>query len=157
MRSARGDIRIKLTLRSENLKIMKDLGRESHYSWDRPVRIPDRVNFTSYKAAKYILEHPMQFNVDWQEPLIWLMGKGDGDFMLSGDSPFHTQQRELMKKSLYQDKWHEQIKAFYEYITLKLLHEKSCKINGINQVDITREYVHDIFTFVSLTDHGQRR
>jgi len=42
---------------------------------------------------------------------------------------------------LYRDKWHQQIKDFYEYITLKLLTEKSCKIAGINQVDITREYV----------------
>ena len=33
------------------------------------------------------------------------------------------------------------IKDFYEHITLKLLTEKSCKIAGINQVDITREFV----------------
>jgi len=42
-------------------------------------------------------------------------------------------------KALYRDNWHKEIKEFYEYITLRLLHEKSCKIAGINQVDVTRE------------------
>ena len=42
--------------------------------------------------------------------------------------------------ALYKDQWHQHIKDFYEHITLKLLTEKSCKIAGINQVDITREY-----------------
>ena len=47
----------------------------------------------------------------------------------------------LADASLYKDKWQQQIKDFYEDITLKLLQEKSCKIAGINQVDIIREYV----------------
>lgn len=44
-----------------------------------------------------------------------------------------------MKESLFRDKWHLQVKQYYEYITLKLLHEKSFKLAGINHVDITRE------------------
>ena len=75
----------------------------------------------------------------WNDGFEWLMGKGGLDFMLSGDTRFHTKQRELMGASLYRDQWHQQTKEFYEYITLKLLTEKSCKIAGINQVDITRE------------------
>ena len=74
-----------------------------------------------------------------KDGLEWLMGKGGLDFMLGGDSIFHTKQKEVMRGSLYRDKWQEQIKEFYEYITLKLLRERSCKIAGINQVDITRE------------------
>ncbi|KAL9103552.1 MAG: hypothetical protein Q9163_001430 [Psora crenata] len=128
-----------MTVPSENRKIMKDLGREDHYTWDKPARSPPRVNFTSYVGAKTILEHPREFNVVWTEPFIWSMGKQGGDFMLSGDTPFHAKQRKLMGESLYRDKWHQQIKDFYEYITLKLLTEKSCKIAGINQVDITRD------------------
>ncbi|KAK4694208.1 linoleate 10R-lipoxygenase, partial [Lecanoromycetidae sp. Uapishka_2] len=120
-------------------KIMRSLGREDDYSWDRPTPIPPRVNFTSYKAAKYILEHAREFNVVWTEPFGFLMGKGGLDFMLSGDTSFHLKQRKLMGESLYRDKWHQQIKDFYEYTTLKLLTEKSCKIAGINQVDITRD------------------
>ena len=128
-----------MTIPSENKKILTNLGRVEHYSWDRPTRMPPRVDFTSYAGAKYILEHQKEFNVVWQEPLIWLFGKGGGDFMLSGDTVFHTQQRKLMGQCLYRDKWHQQIKDFYEYIMLKLLHEKSCKVAGTNQVDITRD------------------
>lgn len=68
------------------------------------------------------------------------MGKQGLDFMLAGDTSLHAEQRKLMGACLYREQWHQQIKDFYEYITLKLLTEKSCKIAGINQVDITREY-----------------
>ncbi|KAG8526808.1 uncharacterized protein KY384_008237 [Bacidia gigantensis] len=128
-----------MTVPDENRKIMKSLGREENYNYDRPRRMPERVNFTSYKAAKHILEHAQQFNVVWTEPFIFLMGKQGGDFMLSGDTAFHAKQRKLMGECLYRDQWQQQIKDFYEYITLKLLKEKSCKIAGINQVDITRD------------------
>ena len=100
-----------------------------------------RVEFTSYKAAKYILENSKDFNVIWTEPFGYLIPQGGSDFMLAGDTPFHAKQRKLMGEALYRDKWHQQIKTFYEYITQKLLVEKSCKIAGLNQVDITREYV----------------
>jgi linoleate 10R-lipoxygenase len=131
---------------------MHNLGREDQYSWDRPAPTPPRVNFTSYKAAKYILEHAKEFNVVWTEPFGFLMGKGGLDFMLSGDTPFHAKQRKLMGESLYRDKWHQQIKDFYEYTTLKLLTEKSCKIAGINFVDITRECVILPLSYRSCTD-----
>ena len=130
-----------MTIPSENHKILTSLGRESHYTWERPAPIPPRVNLTSYIGAKYILENATDFKVTWGEGLGWLMDKGGLDFMLAGDSTFHTKQRQLMHKALYRENWHQQIKDFYEYITLKLLREKSCKIAGINQVDITREYV----------------
>lgn len=130
-----------MTIPSENRKILTSLGRESHYTWERPAPIPPRVNLTSYIGAKYILEHATEFKVTWNDGFDWLMGKEGGNFMLAGDSSFHTKQRQLMRKALYRDQWHQQIKDFYEYITLKLLREKSCKIAGVNQVDITREYV----------------
>ena len=128
-----------MTVPEENRKIMRDLGREDHYSYDRPHRTPERINFFSYKAAKFILENAQQFNVVWTEPFIWLMGKQGGDFMLSGDTLFHANQRKLMGESLYRDQWHQHVKDFYEHITLKLLTENSCKIAGMNQVDITRD------------------
>ncbi|KAL2052222.1 hypothetical protein ABVK25_007381 [Lepraria finkii] len=123
----------------ENQKILRNLGREDQYSWDRPARIPPRVNFTSYKAAKYILENAKKFNVVWTEPLGFLMPQGGSNFMLAGDTPYHAKQRKLMGEAIYKDKWHQQIKDFYEYTTQKLLTEKSCKIAGINQVDLTRD------------------
>jgi linoleate 10R-lipoxygenase len=128
-----------MTIPSESAVIMKDLGRSHDYSWDKPARIPPRVNLTSYVGAKYVLERSQDFNVMWTEGFENAMGKGGLKFMLAGDSAFHTKQREVMSKSLYRDQWHKAVKDFYEYQTLKLLREKSCKIAGINQVDITRE------------------
>ncbi|TKA77124.1 hypothetical protein B0A49_03229 [Cryomyces minteri] len=128
-----------MTTPSENLKIMKNLGRATDYSWDRPAFIPPRINLVTYQGAKYVLDRQNEFKVTWGDALEFLMGKGGADFMLSGDTRFHTQQRQTMAKSLYRENWHRDIKAFYEHITLKLLHEKSFKIAGINHVDITRD------------------
>jgi linoleate 10R-lipoxygenase len=128
-----------MTIPSENKVIMRDLGRAADYSYDPPAPIPPRVNLTSYEAAKRILEDPRNFRVTWGEATGYVFGKGGFDFMLSGDTPFHGQQREIMGKALYKENWHKQVKEFYEQMTLQLLHDKSCQIAGINQVDITRE------------------
>lgn len=137
-----------MTIPSENRKIMKDLGREQDYSYERPERIAPRVNIVSYNASKYVLDHGKEFNVNFGDGFEVLMGKGGRDFMLSGDGVFNTKQRQLMAKALYKDKWHQQIKDFYEMITAKLLREKSYKIAGVNQVDVTRESV-----FISTSVH----
>ena len=71
-----------MTIPSENRKIMKSLGREQHYSWDRPALIPARVNLTSYIGAKYILERKEQFNVTWGATTEFVMAPGGEDFML---------------------------------------------------------------------------
>lgn len=118
---------------------MKDLGRESHYSYDRPAFIPPRVNLVSYPNVKLVLEQQNNFRVMWGDATAFVFGKNGFDFMLSGDTPLHSKQRETMAKSLYRDQWHKHVKEFYEDITLQLLRDKSCKIAGINQVDITRE------------------
>jgi linoleate 10R-lipoxygenase len=131
-----------MTIPSENAKIMKNLGRYHDYSFDKPEFIPLRVNLTSYSAAQHVLNRAQEFNVMWTEGFGRLMGKGGLDFCLSGDSDFHKKQKQVMVKSLYRDQWHNHVKNFYEWITLRLLHEKSCKVSGINQVNITREYVH---------------
>ena len=128
-----------MTIPSENHKIMTTLGRVNDYSWDRPKRIPQRVDITSYAGAKYVLEHPKEFNVGSKEGAIWTFGKRGADFMASGDTALHAQQRKQMSEALYRESWHQQIKNFYEYITLKLLHEKSYKLAGQNQVDLTRD------------------
>lgn len=128
-----------MTIPSENKKIFSNLGRVEHYSWDKPAFIPPRVNLTSYLGAKAILENAKDFRVTWGEATGFLFGKGGLNFMLSGDSPKHAKQRQVMGKALYQEKWKQQVKEFYEDITVKLLRQKACKIAGVNQVDITRE------------------
>jgi linoleate 10R-lipoxygenase len=128
-----------MTVPSENRKIMQTLGREAHYNYDRPGFIPLRINLTSYIGAKYMLERPQEFNVTWGAATGFVMGKGGFDFMLSGDTPFHAQQKQIMSKALYKNRWQIAVKTFYEHITLQLLHDYSAKVAGVNQVDITRD------------------
>lgn len=128
-----------MTIPSENRNIMRDLGRESDYTYGRPAFIPPRVNLVSYPNVKLVLEQQKDFRVIWGDATAFVFGKAGYDFMLSGDKPLHAKQRETMRKSLYQDQWHKNVKEFYEDITVRLLKDKSCQIAGNNQVDITRE------------------
>lgn len=71
--------------------------------------------------------------------LEYLMHKGGGEFMLSGDGKFYSKQKQIMRESLYRDEWHRHIREFYTHITMKLVQDKSCRIAGVHQVDFTRE------------------
>ncbi|KMU91811.1 linoleate diol synthase (Linoleate (8R)-dioxygenase) [Coccidioides immitis H538.4] len=153
-----------MTIPSENKKIFAGLGRESHFSWEKPAFIPPRVNLTSYLGAKTILDNAKDFRVTWGEATGFLFGTGGLNFMLSGDSPKHAKQRQLMGKALYHDEWKKQVKQFYEDITIKLLRQKSYKVAGVNQVDITRDvgnlaHVHfasNIFSLPLKTEKNPR-
>ena len=118
---------------------MRELKREQDYSWDRPVFKPPGVSVTSYPAVKHVLERGQDYNVPWSDATGWLFGKGGQDFMLSGDSSFHTKQKQTMEKALFKENWNQSIKNFYEETTLKLLHQSSFKLAGMNMVDITKE------------------
>lgn len=122
--------RMPMTIPSENRKIMRSLGRESHYSWDRPTRMPGRVMIQSYKGIRTVLENPKLYKSIWAPACEYLWGPMGNEFMLAGDGTFHQGQRTTMSKLLYRDQWHDHIKEFYEMITLRLLKEKSRKIGG---------------------------
>lgn len=60
--------------------------------------------------------------------------------MLAGDGSFFAERRNQMKECLYQDKWHESVKNYYEGIVPKLLKKWSYNIGGTtNQVDVIRD------------------
>ena len=71
-----------MTIPSENRKIMKSLGRESHYFYDRPRLIPPRTVLTSYMGAKADLGNQKAFKVIWGPTTAELFGKGGANFML---------------------------------------------------------------------------
>ncbi|EEP75322.1 hypothetical protein UREG_00168 [Uncinocarpus reesii 1704] len=153
-----------MTIPSENRKIFATLGRENHFSWEKPSFIPPRINLTSYLGAKTVLENARDFRVTWGEATGFLFGKEGLNFMLSGDSPKHAKQRQVMGKALFQERWKQQVKEFYEDITIKLLKQKSCTIAGVHQVDITRDvgnlaHVHfasNVFSLPLKTEENPR-
>lgn len=122
--------RMPMTIPSENRKIMQKLGRESHYSWDRPGRMSGRVMIQSYKAIRQVLENPKIFSSIWAPACEYIWGPLGNEFMLAGDTTFHTKQRETMSKLLYRDEYHKHVKEFYEGITTRLLKEHSKRVGG---------------------------
>lgn len=128
-----------MTIPSENRNIMKNLGRESHYSYDRPAFTPPKINLSSYPNVKRVIEQPTEFRTLWGEVPAFVFGKTGYDSLLSGDTGFDTQKKDIISKSLSSEDWHKQVKAFYENITLQLLREKTGKLANIKQIDVTRE------------------
>lgn len=98
---------------------------------------------TTYAACKSTLANQEDFKVTWGKAIKFLMHNREkeygADFMLAGDSGPNAHSREVMCPALYRPDWEGAVKKFYEHITLKLLHEKSYKIAGTNQVDIVRD------------------
>ncbi|PLB52792.1 heme peroxidase [Aspergillus steynii IBT 23096] len=113
-----------MTIPTENRNIMKNLGRESHYSYERPKFTPPHVNLVSYPNVKLALEQEKDFRVVWGGATKLNPGKGGNDFW---------------SKSLNNDQWRKNIKEFYEDATTTLLQDKSCKLAGIRQIDVARD------------------
>ncbi|KAL4928492.1 peroxidase/cytochrome P450 family protein [Aspergillus undulatus] len=113
-----------MTIPSENKVIMKDLGRESHYSWDKPQFQPSRVSLTSYANVKLVLGQQKDFPVVWGDCTPIHAGKGGENFW---------------SKTLSENQWKKSIKEFYEKTTLELLVDKSTNLAGRKQVDIVRD------------------
>lgn len=128
-----------MTTPSVTKDILTDLKRASHFSYDRPARIPEKVNLVSYSAAKYVLERDDIYKATLGESSVRIMGEGASKFMLCGDGQLYAKQRQIMSKALYIDKWKVDVQQFYEYITQRLLFENTYQLAGVNQVDIIRD------------------
>jgi linoleate 10R-lipoxygenase len=128
-----------MTIPSENRAIMRALGREEDFAWERPTYTPPQVSIFDYANVCHILQDASNFRTFWGEGTAYVFGPQGYDFMLSGDTAFHANQRETMSRSLYRTQWHEAVKQFYLEVTEKLLAEKSCRVGNVNQVDISRE------------------
>ncbi|MCJ1260674.1 hypothetical protein MMC22_000536 [Lobaria immixta] len=132
-----------LVVPSENKIILSKLGHVDKYDFKRPSYIPPPTVIQSYDACTKILDNKKDFNVTWGKAITFLMhnsGKQYGaDFMLSGDFAINAESRQLMNTALYRHNWDQEVRSFYERMTLQLLHEKSYKLGGINQVDIVRD------------------
>ncbi|KAL5002235.1 heme peroxidase [Aspergillus recurvatus] len=113
-----------MTIPSENKVIMKNLGREADYSWDRPQYQTPRVSLTSYSNVKLVLDQQRDFRVIWGDCTPLHSGKGGEDFW---------------SKTLSDPQFKKSIKEFYEKTTLELLAGKSTNLAGRKQVDIVKD------------------
>ncbi|PYH96256.1 heme peroxidase [Aspergillus ellipticus CBS 707.79] len=157
-----------LVIPSENKKILQDLSVAQDYSWDRPDYTPIPQFINSNSACISILNDQETFKVSWGKKIQFLMSRKNKiygqDFMLSGDRPPNAASRKMVGSALYRDKWESEVKKFYEDITLKLLHQHSYRVAGVNQVDIVRDIanlaqVHfcaNVFSMPLKTDSNPR-
>ena len=128
-----------MTVPDENAKIMRSLGRYQDYDWSTPTSFPrDSISHLT-RTRSTCSNDAQEFTVMWNDGLGSVMGVEGEKFCLGGDSVFHQKQRQTMCQLIYREKWHDNIRDFYSQITLQLLHEKSCKVANINQVDLTRD------------------
>ncbi|KAI9741179.1 MAG: hypothetical protein M1834_002892 [Cirrosporium novae-zelandiae] len=132
-----------LVIPQENKIIHTKLKTVNNYNFEKPTFIPPLIPINSYAACKLVLDNQRDFKVTWGEAIEFLMHRGERnlghDFMLSGDAPANEKSRQTMGKALYINNWQDEVKMFYEDITLKLLHQHSYKLAGVNQVDIVRD------------------
>ncbi|TVY26923.1 Psi-producing oxygenase A [Lachnellula hyalina] len=141
-----------LVVPSENLAILKSLGRADKYSWDKPIRVPELIIIKSYAAVKQILDDKTDWKVTWGEAITFLTSqpkmKNGVDFALAGDNPANADSRRLIIKGLHPDKWQGEVKRFYEETTTKLLKTYSYKVPGATayQVDIVRDVANLVNT-----------
>lgn len=153
----------------ENRKILGDLNTAQYYSFDKPCAAPEMSVIKSYVACKAILRNQTDYKVTWgMDAIDFLVQLGTENygqnFMLSGDGLQNAMSRKLMGPALYpgakslqaqtrrsldgvpsypscpsSGRWIQEVKSFYEDITLQLLHQNSYQVAGVNQVDIVRD------------------
>ncbi|PLB54999.1 heme peroxidase [Aspergillus steynii IBT 23096] len=132
-----------MVIPSENKQILTKLGVAEHYSWDSPSFVPLPRFINSHSACMSILSDQETFKVTWGKKIEFLMRRGSHQygrsFMLSGGDLPNAASRKMMGAALYRTRWEEEVKDFYEQITLKLLHRNSYKIAGVNQADFVRD------------------
>ena len=135
------------TVPEENRKIMKKLGKEQEYNFDRPTQIGPPTSIRSWAAITRILQDQASFGVPWGPHTYYLTGH---DYMLSGDTAANATQRKDVQNAMYCPvNGMEQIRTFYEDLTTQLVVARSERLRGEwYQLDACRDVAnpsHAIF------------
>ncbi|EXJ93786.1 hypothetical protein A1O1_02179 [Capronia coronata CBS 617.96] len=148
------------TVPEENRKIMKKLGKEQDYNFERPSYAGVPTSVRSWKAVTKVLNDKKSFNVPWGQHTYYLTGH---DYMLSGDSEANAAQRKEVQHAMYCPvNGLEQVQKFYEDLTTQLVVARSERLRGEwYQLDACRDVAnpsHAIFVarmfHLPLKKHG---
>lgn len=122
----------------ESFKIFKKQGVENLYYFDKAEESDQMIIVTSHAAVRRILEDQTHFKVMWGESGFLKT------FMLSGDSPIHTKQRNMVAAA-----WRsvagsmQQFTDFAKLISLSVLKTAAIPLGrgkqAVYQVDIVKE------------------
>lgn len=121
----------------ERLEKKHGLEIKQLYSFNQPELFRQPVPVTAHAAVKHILEDQANFKVPWAESGFLLT------YMLSGDSPAHAEQRELVGNTLHSGGGDaiQQFTDFAKLITLSLLKKGVSPLGkqSVYHIDIIKE------------------
>ncbi|KAI0197948.1 linoleate diol synthase [Astrocystis sublimbata] len=124
----------------ETKHILTNLGRVQDFNFDRPVAQSKPATVATGAGAKYMLDNPTKYTINWNASIAELMGPG---FTApTSDSAFHIGQTGCMHDQLYRGEWTTQLKSFYAQTTERLIKEKSYKLAGAHFLDVISDVAH---------------
>ncbi|KAF7594156.1 hypothetical protein BBP40_010005 [Aspergillus hancockii] len=125
------------TTPDQNRKIFTKRGAADMLEFDRPSYETQPTAVTSWQGVTQLLNDQNVFRVPWGPHTYQLTRH---DYMLSGDSSANAEQRAFVKDCLYKPtNGLEEVRQFYENVTLELLRQYSRKLGSSYQVDIVRD------------------
>ncbi|ROV93831.1 hypothetical protein VMCG_08781 [Cytospora schulzeri] len=105
--------------------------------YDPPVFINAPFPVTTWKGVVDVLHDQQRFKVPWGNHIHQLTGH---DYMLSGDEPVNTQQRKEVQEALYKPKdTLEDVRKFYETVTVNLVRKNKRSLGQVYQIDIVKD------------------
>ncbi|EKG17339.1 Cytochrome P450 [Macrophomina phaseolina MS6] len=116
-------------------------------NYDAPVFVGPPIPVTTWKGVVDVLHDQQRFKVPWGKHIYQLTGH---DYMLSGDKPSNTKQRNEVQEAMYRPKDSlEEVRKFYETVTRDLIRKNKRKLGSSYQIDIVQDIgnlAHAIFT-----------
>ena len=125
------------TIPSENRVILQALGNHNEdYDFGPPSFVGSPISITSWTGVTSVLNDQNSFKVPWG-PRIWCLT--GHDYMLSDDSQACAIQKISVRRALSEPlDGLDQIRQFYETLTMQLVRQNSAKLGKIYQLDAVR-------------------
>ncbi|KAI1917442.1 hypothetical protein LOZ39_000434 [Ophidiomyces ophidiicola] len=125
------------TTPGRNQEVFAKYGRAGQYIYDKPSFIGPPIPILTWQGVVDVLNDQAQFKVPWGPHTLQLT---QHDYMLSGDLKANSQQREFVKKCLFEPRnYLEEVQKFYEAVTSSFLREYSKKAGNSYQVDVVQD------------------
>ncbi|EEP79774.1 hypothetical protein UREG_04620 [Uncinocarpus reesii 1704] len=127
------------TIPEKNREIFEQLGTVDEYSYDAPSFIGPPIPVITWRGVVDVLSNQDRFKVPYSGgPHTYQLTKHD--YMLSGDSEANAEQRDFVRKCLFDPKDAlGQVREFYEEVTMNFLQKHSRKAGDLYQVDVVRD------------------
>lgn len=140
----------------QNRAVLTKRGTVEGYSFEKPSFVGPPSPIFTWQGVVNVLNDQKRFKVPCEsapKPIFSIIRVTDfdqggphtlqltkHDYMLSGDSQANNQQRNFVSKCMFEPKEAlDEVRNFYEAVTLEFLHKFSKKARSIYQVDAVRE------------------